>query len=161
MFRWFGYAQRRNKEDTMITNVTLLCNSMERRIEAHQGGGGERMWQGTGWQQSQTRLKTYNNPDIHRPIQYRYSTINVKAEIWAEPIGSDVTSLIGELAVYPASLGFPPSLQPSLTASLWYFIMYSMIMYSRSVKFNGITSPSRPPTLCNITLSVTSSNVER
>ena len=27
------------------------------------------------------------------------------------------------------------------------FIMYSMIMYSRSVKFNGITSPSRPSTL--------------
>ena len=35
--------------------------------------------------------------------------------------------------------------------------MYSMIMYSRSVKFSGITSPIGPPTLCNIT----SSNVER
>ena len=33
-------------------------------------------------------------------------------------------------------------------------------MYSRSVKFSGITSPSRPPTLRNITSSVTSSNVE-
>ena len=35
--------------------------------------------------------------------------------------------------------------------------MYSMIMYSRSVKFSGITSPIRPPTLRNNT----SSNVER
>ena len=34
--------------------------------------------------------------------------------------------------------------------------MYLMIMCSRSVKFSGITSPSRPPTLRNIT----SSNVE-
>ena len=35
-------------------------------------------------------------------------------------------------------------------------------MYSRSVKFNGITtSPSRPPTLRNITSYVTSANVER
>ena len=35
--------------------------------------------------------------------------------------------------------------------------MYSMIMYSGSVKFSGITSPIGPPTLRNIT----SSNVER
>ena len=56
-------------------------------------------------------------------------------------------------------LVFPPSLQPSLTASYTFlnFIMYSMIMYSRPVKFSGITSPIRPPTLRNIT----SSNVER
>ena len=40
---------------------------------------------------------------------------------------------------------------------LQLYIMYSMIMYSRSVKFSGITSPIRPPTLRNIT----SSNVER
>ena len=46
------------------------------------------------------------------------------------------------------------SLPPSLTAS---YTLYSMIMYSRSVKFSGITSPIRPPTLRNIT----SSNVER
>ena len=35
--------------------------------------------------------------------------------------------------------------------------MYSMIMYSRSVKFSGIRSPVGPPTLRNIA----SSNVER
>ena len=35
--------------------------------------------------------------------------------------------------------------------------MYAMMMYSRSVKFSGITSPIGPPTLRNIT----SSNVER
>ena len=58
-----------------------------------------------------------------------------------------------------AKLGFPPSLQPSLTASYTFlnFIMYLMIMYSRSVKFSGIASPCRSPSLRNIT----SSNVER
>ena len=37
----------------------------------------------------------------------------------------DVDSLVTyiiQLAGYPASLEFPPSLQPSLTASLWYFL---------------------------------------
>ena len=44
----------------------------------------------------------------------------------------------------PSELGFPPS-----------NVFNDNV--SRSVKFSGITSPIRPPTLCNIT----SSNVER
>ena len=62
-----------------------------------------------------------------------------------------------KLAGYPASLEFPPSLQPSLTASLPPLFA----SLHQSVKCNGITSASRPPTLRNITSSVTSSNVDR
>ena len=52
-----------------------------------------------------------------------------------------------------AKLGFPPALR------LLYFLkLYNVFNdNSRSVKFSGITSPIRPPTLRNIT----SSNVER
>ena len=54
-----------------------------------------------------------------------------------------------------------PSLSPALPHCLWYFLkLYNVLndnVYSRSVKFSGITSPIRPPTLRN----TTSSNVER
>ena len=57
----------------------------------------------------------------------------------------------GERPLAPSlpKLGFPPSLQRSVKS--WMLNSTSM------VKFSGITSPIRPPTLRNIT----SSNVER
>ena len=46
------------------------------------------------------------------------------------------------LAGYPASLGFPPSLQPCLTASLWYFLkLYNV--FNRVVTMHRCIDASR------------------
>ena len=61
-------------------------------------------------------LDNIKSADVWQYIRLRFST--AAAENMLFLILKMINLWYRKLAVYPASLGFPPSLQPSLTASL-------------------------------------------
>ena len=80
--------------------------------------------------------------------------------IWGRCIKFSFSLFSGLVLLSVPGFSRVPSLQPSLTASLPPALPPPFAALHLSVKCSWITSASRPPTLCNITSSVTSSNVE-